>query len=473
MTTAAILPAYVGPHVEEEYHAYGAAAALFRAPASVSEIVLGGPANTGKTRALLEYGNYVASEYPNARIALVRKTRRSLTESAMVTLDQKVLHPAQGVRFMTTTQRYEYPNGSIIAVGGMDNPDKIMGSEWDVILVSEATELLESDWQPLTSRMGRGRTDLSRIVGDCNPNAPTHWIRARAATGQLLLLESRHEDNPKLWDGQHWTPHGERYLAQLDALTGVRKLRLRLGLWVAAEGMVYEDAWSRERCLLPRAKHCGKRTDLRGTCGIDPTWPRYLGIDWGYRNPLCVKWYARLPDGELLVYREVYETMRLVEDVAREALALMGWQQSEGGALLPTSPDADPLPREIIADHDAEDRATWERHFGMSVYPADKGKDSISDGVQAVTKRLHDGRLLYLEGSLVRRDPLLEAAKRPCSSVDEFESYVWDTRGGRAPKEVPMDEHNHGMDVDRYVVTYFDRATPDAQYIPFHAPGYH
>jgi hypothetical protein len=456
--------------IDDTFRARGAIAQLFRSDAL--EIVVGGPAGTGKTRGLLEYLNYMASAHDNCRLSLLRKTRRSLTESAMVTFEQKVLHPAQGVRWESAVQRYHYPNGSILAVGGLDKPSKVMSSEWDIIAVPEATELLEGEWEALTTRLRNGRTPRQQIIGDCNPDAPWHWIRQRAATGKLLLMDSHYEDNPSWWQDGRWTKAGIDYLAKLDELTGVRKRRLRYGEWAAAEGMVYQDSWDRARCLLPRTRYCRQYANLRGDCGIDPTWPRYLGIDWGYRNPTAVKWYVRMPDGQLLVYREIYQTVTLVEDIARSALSVMGWELATGGVLKPTRGDADPLPREIIADHDAEDRATFERYFGMSVYPADKGKDSINIGIQYVSKRLQEGRLLYLEGSLVQRDPLLEAAKKPCSSLEEFESYIWDTRAGRKPKEIPIDDNNHGMDVDRYVCLYFDhQPTSVGRAIQFSAAG--
>ena len=88
--------------VEDSYTAYGNISRLFEC--KEPEIVLAGPAGTGKSRGNLEYLNYWASEYARCRILMLRKTRRSLTESGMVTLEQKVLNPAQGVRFMSSMQ---------------------------------------------------------------------------------------------------------------------------------------------------------------------------------------------------------------------------------------------------------------------------------------------------------------------------------------------------------------------------------
>jgi len=61
----------------EEYRPYGGNRELFRCRAP--EILLSGPAGTGKTRANLELFNLLAMTYPGARLLMLRKTRRSLT----------------------------------------------------------------------------------------------------------------------------------------------------------------------------------------------------------------------------------------------------------------------------------------------------------------------------------------------------------------------------------------------------------
>jgi len=445
-----------------------------------TECCMDGPAGTGKSYAALWKMHLRRILFPGSRGLLARKTLIALKSSTLVTYREQVLGPllTSGlVRFWAAKgdepPHYAYWNGSKVVIVGLDKPGKAMSTEYDDILVDEALDTEESDIEALLTRIQRpghvygvgieGRPPFAQLVLVTNPGAPTHWLNRRMLAGRTHRILSHHSDNPAMT---------AEYLQLLDRnLTGVRRKRLYLGIWAAAEGTVYEDAWNPETHVVKRAT-IAKRPDLWGDCGIDPAWPRYLGIDWGYRNPAVVKWYVRLPDGELVVYRELYLTMTLVEDLAREARALMGWRMNELGALTPTRKDADPLPREIIADHDAEDRATFERYFGLGVFPADKGKNSISDGIQAVTKRLQDKRLIYLADSLVRRDPLLEQAKKPCSSVEEFESYVWDTRAGRPPREQPIDESNHGMDVDRYVVRYFDREEPSGGSISFEAVGY-
>ena len=423
------------PTIEETYTAYGNISRLFTYTGQ--EVILGGPAGTGKSRGNLEYLNYWAMEYPGCRLLMVRKTRRSLTESGMVTLEQKVLHPAQGVYFSSSKQQYQYPNGSIIAVAGLDKPSKIMSSEWDIIYPQEATELEEDDWEMCSIRLRNGRLPVQQMIGDCNPGPSTHWIKQRANAKRLLMLETRHEDNPVLYDRHGvMTAEGERYLGRLDQLTGVRYARYRKGLWVSAEGMVYEESWDARRNVINRSVVSNRPRDLMGDCGLPASWPRYMVIDFGFNHPFVCLWVAVDDDGRLYVYRQIYKTKTIVEDHAKEIKRVSRWGQ----------PGGDPLPREIICDHDAEDRATLERHLGLMTMPAYK---SVSDGIQAVASRFRpagDGkpRLMILLDSLVERDRDLAADKKPTCTEEEPEGYIWDTRQGMKKGEHPVKDEDDG-----------------------------
>lgn len=428
--------------IEETYTPYGGNSELF--DCTMPEVVLGGPAGTGKSRANLEYLNYWAMQYPGCRLLMVRKTRRSLTESGMVTLVQKVLHPAQNVRWMSTMQQFQYPNGSIIAVGGLDKPGKIMSSEWDIIYAQEATDLEEGDWEMCSIRLRNGKLPIQQMIGDCNPGSASHWLKQRATSNRTLMLETRHEDNPMLFnrDGT-MTTEGERYLAKLDQLTGVRYLRYRKGLWVSAEGMIYEGSWDTSKNLINHF--------------VPPAeWPRYLAIDFGFTNPFACLWLAVDPDGRIYVYRQIYKTKTLVEDHAKEIKRVSRWGQNGG----------DPLPRAIICDHDAEDRATLERHLGLNTIPAIK---NVSAGIQAVSSRFRvsgDGkpRLMIMRDCLVERDRDLAEAKRPTCLEEEPESYTWDMRQGMKKGEQPVKENDHALDALRYGSAFFDLRPTDVRY---------
>ncbi len=227
-----------------DYIPYGAADALWGSKRG--EVLISGPAGTGKSRACLEKMYACAVKYPKARFLIVRKTRESLSEAALQTFEEKVL-PANsplasgGQRRMR--QHYTLGNGSEIVVSGLDKPEKVMSTEYDLIYVQEATECEERDLEMLTTRLRNHVMPYQQMLMDCNPDAPHHWLYQRAAAGRTQLLESRHEENPTLFDPATGrpTPEGADYIGKLDALTGVRHKRLRLGLWVAAEGQVYEE----------------------------------------------------------------------------------------------------------------------------------------------------------------------------------------------------------------------------------------
>ncbi|HXG66939.1 MAG TPA: phage terminase large subunit [Blastocatellia bacterium] len=396
------------------------------------EMLLSGPAGTGKSRACLEFLHLVASKYPAMRGLIVRKTRESLSESGLVTFEEKVLPALSTLRqgpSRRLRQLYAYPNGSQLVGGGMDRASRVMSTEFDLIYVQEATELSEDDWEMLTTRLRNGRVPYQQLIADCNPGPPTHWLKRRSDRGLVRLIESRHEDNPELWDHQRgaWTERGAAYIAKLDRLTGARRLRLRHGLWAMAEGMVYGDVWDPAVHLIDRFP-------------IPADWPRYWVVDFGFTNPFVFQAWAEDHDGRLYRYREIYYTRRLVEDLARAILAA---ERDEA------------RPVAIICDHDAEDRATLERHLGLGTTPARK---SVSDGIQAVAARLRkagDGkpRLFFLRDSLVGRDPQLAEDKRPTCTEEEFEGYVWQEAGA---KEMPVKQDDHGLDCVRYLVAYKD-----------------
>jgi phage terminase large subunit len=427
----------VNPPTGEGFMAHGAAADLWRYKGQ--EVILAGPYETGKTLASLNKVNAMCCKYPGLRVLMVRKTYRSLVESACVTFENKVLaYPPQDDRCPVRRQggqhpqAYVYPNGSRIVLGGMDRPAKLLSSEWDVIYVNQAEELSLADWGALTGRAtGRaGNMPYAQVMGDANPGPPTHWIQHRPT---LKVLESRHEDNPTLFDARagEWTDQGKTTLAILDALPGVMRLRGRYGKWVAAEGQVYDG--------FDRALHLVDHFDPPAS------WPRYWVVDFGYTNPFSWQQWVEDGDGRLYLHREIYRTRRLVEDHARDILA---------------ATKGEPLPAAIICDHDAEDRATLERYLGMRTVAAYK---SVSAGIQAVATRLivagdKRPRLFFMRDALIERDEDLASAHKPCCALDEIDVYVWPKAAdGKPNKEAPVKENDHGMDAARYMVAHADR----------------
>lgn len=428
------------PEQEGGFAPRGGVAQLWRS--RVHEVILSGPAETGKTFGCLHKLDALLWKYSGAQAVMIRKTLTSLYLSCFQTYKKIIGADRYGAgtrasRIPDCTIRFyggekpewaDYPNGSRLFFAGMDNPQKALSSERDFIYINQAEELALDDWETLTTRCtGRAaNAPYAQIFGDCNPGQPQHWIKQRAS---LLLLESRHEDNPTLYDAQgHLTERGRKTMEVLDALTGVRKERLRHGRWVSAEGVVY-DAWDRAVHLVDRFE-------------IPVQWRHFRVVDFGYTNPFVCQWWAQDDDGRLYLYREIYRTQRLVRDHGVDILRLSAGERIEC----------------TVADHDAEDRATLAAG-GIETLTAFK---SISPGIQAVQRRLqraasHPPRLFILRDSLTERDESLADSAKPICTEQEFDGYVWPkSQDGRPIKEDPVKVNDHGMDAMRYLVAYVD-----------------
>ena len=400
-------------------------------------MIVSGSAGTGKSRTCLEKMNDAAWKYPGMRGLIIRKTRDSLSESGLQTLERYVLEADDGIH--QNIQRrmrsgYRYPNGSEVIIGGMNKAERIMSTEYDLIFVQEAIELTEDDWELLTTRLRNGVMPYQQILGDTNPAQPTHWLKQRCNQERTLLLESRHEDNPTLWNQQtgEWTTEGEKYIAKLDNLTGARRQRLRFGKWVQAEGVVYEG-WD-------PAIHLIDRFD------IPLDWRRFRAIDFGFTNAFCCQWWALDDDGRAYMYREMYHTQRTVKVHSAKINELSDGEYIEA----------------TICDHDAEDRATLVENGIRNV----GARKAVQPGIQKVQERLKlaaDGRprLFVLRDSVVEVDQSLIEAKKPTCTAQEADGYIWElAKEGRASKEQPVKVDDHGMDTLRYFVMHIDGPQP-------------
>lgn len=446
------------PESVHTYQPHGTCIELFKSKGP--EVLFAGPAGTGKSRACLEKLHLMALKNPGMRGLICRKTLASLGSTALVTFEDHVAkeHLAAGeLKWFGGSPKeaacYKYRNGSVIVVGGMDKAMKIMSSEYDVVYVQEATELTETDWEAITTRLRNGKVSFQQLMADANPDVPTHWLKIRCDNGKTQMIASKHEDNPVLFSQAtgKLTRAGRDYMSKLDALTGVRYLRLRKGIWCAAEGMIYEE-------FDPQI-HIHKKIFRPPV-----NWTRYVTVDFGYTNPMVVQFWAEDEDGRLYLYRELYATKTTVDEMVPQIKKAMNLKY-------------EPRPRMIICDHDAEGRAVLERELGMSTKAATK---SVEEGIQAVKTRLRisevDGkpRIFLCADAIIEKDQLLVDVRKPTNTLEEIVGYVWD-RGtvkaqndGKPPKEQPVKENDHGMDAMRYMVAQLDlRSRPRIRTIEY------
>src|SRR6185437_16194742 len=420
------------------------------------EVLIAGPAGTGKSRACLEKLHLMALSNPGMRGLICRKTATSLSSTALVTwrkfvvaeaLNAGVVHYYGGSAQEPAS--YRYANGSTVVIGGLDKIEKIMSSEYDIVYVQEATDLTENDWESITTRLRNWQVSFQQLLADCNPSHPTHWLKARCDSGQTKMLHSTHEDNPILFQNGAMTERGLAYLDKLDRLTGVRHQRLRLGNWVAAEGVIYEDFSGIH--MLSGVPEEWKKGEALDHVGIPLSWRRYWAVDFGFTNPFTLQWWAEDHDGRLFLYREIYHTRRTVDQHCKTVLK----------AVAPEGRWLEPKPTVITCDHDAEGRVVFERETGLSTSPAHK---AVTEGIQAVQVRLRDAgdgrpRLYLLRDTLVEMDPELADSSKPTCHYDEIPGYVWLRRkkaNEEKEQDEPKKEDDHGCDAMRYVVAERD-----------------
>jgi len=154
------------------------------------EVILSGPAETGKTLALLFKLHTLAYKHPGAQFSIVRKIKADMYGTVLRTFTRDILkNYAPGVSKYggEKPEWYDYPRDTRIWVGGMDNPGKTLSGERDVIYVNQAEELTAADWEYLTRCVtGRGSVmPYTQIIGDCNPSHPQSYILQRAAKRKL------------------------------------------------------------------------------------------------------------------------------------------------------------------------------------------------------------------------------------------------------------------------------------------------
>ena len=293
------------------------------------EWIVAGPSETGKTFATLYRLDKLLATTPKAQAALIRKVRVTIAPTALRTYVRVLALSGSGATAYggNNPTWYDYPNGARLWLGGMDDPGKVLSGERDWIYVNQAEELTQEDWETLSTRAtGRGAvTDTPMLFGDCNPGPTDHWILRRRDAGALRLLESRHEDNPSLYDADGaQTPQGQRTMAVLDALTGVRKQRLRYGRWVGAEGQFFE-AWD----------------DALHTCDPFPIprdWPIWGAFDYGFVHNTAFGLFTR-NEGRVYLIGEHIQNKATVAQHAGAIKALC--------ARLSVA-----LPTQIVAGHD-------------------------------------------------------------------------------------------------------------------------
>lgn len=425
--------------ISQRFDWYGGAAELMECPDH--EAIISGPYETGKTIAALVKLHTILWHTPNVQALMIRQTYNDLIYSAVVTFENKVLpypsnHPDCPVTVYggKSPSWYDYPNGSRLTLAGMDRPGKVLSSEYDMIYVNQAEELLLSTWETLAGRTtGRaGHLDNPQLFGDCNPSYPEHWIKKRE---QITLIPSHHEDNPVLFDHEtgEWTEQGEKTMEVLRGLTGLRRKRGYKGLWVQAEGVVYDNF--------------DEQYNVSVDAEYNPDLPLRWGVDDGYvcgdgpgnanYHPRVILFVQRTAQGGLNVVDEYVACGELAETTL----------QNVAGHLLP---DYDPnlatrywkykKPEGAAVDSSATQLRAAIGKYGILNFGA---THKVNEGIKVI-------RELTCDAQGVRQ---IKYHPRCKHTIREKQTYAYadNSRGVVAGEPAPKKIDDHCMDAERYV----------------------
>lgn len=339
---------------------------------------------------------------PPGPLAMIAKTER--------TLKRNILDPLREI--LGDRLRVNYGHGEaflgkrvLYLVGANDEraKDKIQGSTLAGALGDEITTWPESFWTMLLSRLSVSR---AQFFGTFNPDSPAHWLKRKVIDkAEELAVNYLHfelSDNPFL--DPEFTASLKREYRAMGELWYKRYI---LGLWVLAEGAIY-DMFSEEAHVRP----------WQG----DPPSHYAVAVDYGNANPTAFGLYGYNRRPPVHKFREYHhdgreQGTRTPSQYADDLVAWLG----------------DIVPAEIIVDPAALGFIAELRSRGLKVTGA---KNDVLEGIRRVGQAYSNGEYTI--------DPGCK------NTVMEAQGYIWDAKAAARGEDKPVKDHDHHMDADRY-----------------------
>ena len=266
--------------------------------------LFGGAAGPGKTKALLWEAILQANAYPCVDTLLLRRTFPEL-ESSLLTYFRRDVPRELYRSYNDSKHVVTWHNGSTTRFGysaGENDIYQYQGAEFLFIGVDELTLFTLGQWQFLTSRNRCPNADaMPNMAGATNPGNVGHawvkalWVDQRPAPGMdrpeqydpgdYAFIRATLADNPIYRDDAG-------YLKTLEALPRHLRQAFLMGDWNVFAGQYFD--------IFDLRRHTARPEHL----GLEPWWPRWISVDWGFEHPSAVYWHAARPDGAVLTYRE-------------------------------------------------------------------------------------------------------------------------------------------------------------------------
>jgi len=227
--------------------------ALALLKSGAKHILLFGGSRSGKTTVIVMAIIYRAIRYAGSRHLICRyraKDARSsvLRETLFPWLDNTI--GKTGYRYLAHENVITLFNGSEIWIGGLgdrEQADKILGHEYNTIYFNEISQLSYAAVTTAYSRLAmRVQGCRNLFYYDCNPGSPLHWAY-KIFVLKRQFLTSEPLEKAELYASMLLNPEDNRdnlpedYITDiLDVLPEKQKARFRDGLWVKAEGVIYD-----------------------------------------------------------------------------------------------------------------------------------------------------------------------------------------------------------------------------------------
>ena len=272
---------------------------------------------------------------------------------------------------------------------------KIRGLTLQGAYVDEITLVPEDYFTMLLSRLSESG---AKLFGSTNPDSPSHWLKKKYLDRADEL--SIYTDTFIIDDNTFLDPE---YIAAIKSeYTGVFYKRFILGMWVIAEGLVYQfDA----------ERHC--------TSDIPPRGEYYLSIDYGTMNPFSCGLWCVNGDKAVRIKEYYYCGRETAEQKTDEQYADEVDALADGYDI-----------QSVIVDPSA---ASFIAELKKRNYKVQKAKNDVIDGIRVTARFLEKGNI-----------KIHESCK---DAINEFGLYSWNDKS--SVDEVVKD-NDHAMDEIRY-----------------------
>src|SRR5229473_4216292 len=279
--------------ISECYRAFPRQAQFHRSRAKYR--LFGGAAGPGKTKALLWEAIRHGQDVAHSDSMLLRRTYPELESSLLAYFRRDV--PRKFYRKYNEAKHIvTWHNGSTTRFGYCRNENDVyqyQGAEFLFIGLDELTHFTLKQWQFLTSRNRCPVPgSVARMAGASNPGNIGHaWVKALwvdhappPGYERPELYDARDYDfiRAKLADNPIYA-NDAAYHRTLEVLPEHLCRAFLEGDWNVFAGQYFD--------VFEFGRHTVRAEALR----LEPWWPRWISIDWGFQHPSAVYWHCAVP----------------------------------------------------------------------------------------------------------------------------------------------------------------------------------